>query len=192
MTMGTAGTLEDLQDVGAYLRGHFLLTTGRHSDTFFLLARLTERPDRLAPWMALLEQKLRGSEARTIVGPAVGGIIPAYQFAQTRGGSRVLFAEKIEDGTMRFRRGFQIRPGEPVIIVEDAVTTGSSVMKVVEAVNHAGGRVEAIGALVDRSMQTLPWDIRFESVIKLSGTQNWSVEQCPLCRQNIPLTAPKN
>jgi orotate phosphoribosyltransferase len=185
------GTLEDLQEVGAYLRGHFLLTTGRHSDTFVLLARLTEWPERLAPWMSLLEQKLGSIPARTIVGPAVGGIIPAYQFAVTHGNSRVLFAEKEADGTMRFRRGFQFEPGEPVIIVEDAVTTGSSVMKVMDAVRRQGGRVAAIGALVDRSREPLPWDLPFQSVITLRGIENWPADECPLCQAHVPLASPK-
>lgn len=186
-----AGTLEDLQDVGAYLTGHFLLTTGRHSDTFFLLARLTERPDRLIPWISLLRERLGETGAHTVVGPAVGGIIPAYQLASAMGHTRVLFAEKGADGTMQFRRGFKLAPGEPVIVVEDAVTTGFSVGKVISAVEEQGGRVAAVGALVSRAQGTLPWTVPMVSVLELTGVRNWDPSECPLCQEGVPLSAPK-
>ncbi|POB09299.1 orotate phosphoribosyltransferase [Sulfobacillus sp. hq2] len=189
--MTQAGTLEDLQEVGAYLQGHFLLTTGRHSDTFFLLARLTEWPQRLIPWIEILRERLGDISARTVVGPAVGGIIPAYQLASTMGNARVLFAEKDTDGSMQFRRGFHLEPGEPVVIVEDAITTGFSVGKVMEAVERQGGRVVAVGTLVNRSQVPLPWDVPVASVLQLTGVRNWAPDECPLCQQGLPLTAPK-
>ena len=120
--MDQGGTLADLRDVGAYLQGHFLLTTGRHSDTFFLLARLAERPDRLRRWISLLHEQMADIHASAIVGPAVGGIIPAYQLAALRPPCRALFTEKGDGDTMVFRRGFRLDPGESVIIVEDAMT----------------------------------------------------------------------
>ncbi|PSR29986.1 MAG: orotate phosphoribosyltransferase [Sulfobacillus thermosulfidooxidans] len=190
--MSTAGTLEDLREIGAYLQGHFLLTTGRHSDTFFLLARLTERPDKLRAWISLLQEQMQDIEARTVVGPAMGGIIPAYQLAALRPSNRVIFAEKGEGGKMVFRRGFQLEVGEPVIIVEDAVTTGSSVNKVIDAVIDQGAHVAAVGCLVNRTQnQSVPWRVPFFSVLNVSGIQNWAPDDCPLCRQGIPLTKPK-
>lgn len=185
------GTLADLEDVGAYLRGHFLLTTGRHSDQFFLFARLTEYPHRLRPWVRLLAERLRPYGARTVAGPAVGGIIPAYAVAAEWPDTRVIFAEKDEAQGMTFKRGFQLKAGEPVVVVEDAVTTGSSVRRVVDAVARLGGTVVAVGALIDRSGGQADWGCPFESVLRLT-VPSWLPEECPLCRADIPLTRPKS
>lgn len=180
-----------LAEAGAYLRGHFLLTTGRHSDQFFLLARLTERPDLLEPWTNELARRLSSYNVSTVVGPAVGGIIPAFAVSRCWPGSRMLFAEKDDRGGMRFKRGFRIDPEEPVIIVEDAVTTGSSVAKVVDAVKQAGGRVAAVGALVDRSQGPLRFEEPLVALLTVGNIPNWEPEDCPLCRQGVELTRPK-
>lgn len=184
-------TLDDLKEIGAYLTGHFLLTTGRHSDQFFLLARLTERPDRLEPWVRQLAGRLSASGIKTVVGPAVGGIIPAYAVGREIDGARVLFAEKTDGGRMRFKRGFHLTPGEPVAVVEDAVTTGNSVNKVIEAVQERGGVVRRVLALVDRSEGQAVFPCEFEAVLKVKAIPNWEPETCPLCLGGIALTRPK-
>lgn len=183
---------ELLSESGAYMKGHFLLTTGRHSDQFFLLARLTERPDLLRPWAEALAERLKPYGVRTVVGPAVGGIIPAYAVASFAAGTRVLFAEKSESGGMAFKRGFRIEPGEAVAIVEDAVTTGSSVAKVVHAVKAAGGTVRVVGALVDRSQGPLRFEEPLEALLRVENIPNWDSQECPLCREGVPLTKPKS
>lgn len=180
-----------LEEAGAYRRGHFLLTTGRHSNQFFLLARLTERPDWLNPWVESLAHRLKPYGCQTVVGPAVGGIIPAYAVAGFWPGSRMLFAEKDSPDGMRFRRGFRLSPGESVVVVEDAVTTGSSVAKVIEAVKEQGGVVAAVGALVDRSQGRLRFDEPLVSLLKTGEVPNWEPDQCPLCRQGLALSRPK-
>ena len=186
------GTLEDLQDLGAYLRGHFLLTTKRHSDTFFILARLTEHPQRLKPWVAILQDKMKDIDAHTIVGPAMGGIIPAYALASMRDDARVIFAEKSETGFMVFRRGFRLEAGEQVIIIEDAMTTGSSILKVRDAVLEQGAHVSAVATLVNRSFDgQTPFRIPFFSVVDIPGIETWLPEECRLCRQGVPLSLPK-
>ncbi len=181
-----------LREVGAYLRGHFLLTTGRHSDQFFLLARLTEHPDALEPWSEALARRLSPYGVRTVVGPAVGGIIPAYAVASHWPGSRMLFAEKDGKGGMMFKRGFSIEPGESVVVVEDAVTTGSSVAKVVAAVKSAGGKVAAVGALVDRSEGRLRFDEPLVALVRVDNIPHWEPSNCPLCREGVELTRPKS
>lgn len=183
---------ESLKQSGAYLEGHFLLTTGRHSNQFFLLARLTERPDWLDPWAHALAERLRGHALRTVVGPAVGGIIPAYAVASHLADTRVLFAEKSDDGGMVFKRGFHIEPGERVAIVEDAVTTGSSVAKVVDAVKRAGGMVDVVGALIDRSQGALRFQEPLEALLRVENIPNWDPTACPLCQEGVPLSRPKS
>lgn len=183
---------ESLTQTGAYLKGHFLLTTGRHSDQFFLLARLTEHPDMLEPWARTLGERLASLNVRTVVGPAVGGIIPAYAVGRHWPGARVLFAEKDDDGGMVFKRGFRIEPGERVVLVEDAVTTGSSVAKVVKAVRAAGGQVAGVGAFVDRSHGPLAFEEPLTALLKVGNIPNWDPNDCPLCRDGRPLTRPKS
>lgn len=186
--------LDELAKHQAYLKGHFVLTTGRHSDQFLLMARLTEKPEALAVWTKELAQRLKGYGARTVIGPAVGGIIPAYAVASEWTGSRMLFAEKTESGTMRFKRGFTLAPQEPVVVVEDVVTTGSSVDKVIQAIHEVGGVVVAVGALVDRGHDKPHWaSMGFEALLRLSpgSIPTWAPEECPLCQAGIPLTRPK-
>jgi orotate phosphoribosyltransferase len=179
-----------LRQAHAHLTGHFLLTTGRHSDQFFLLARLTERPEWLRPWAEELARRLEPYKPATVVGPAVGGIIPAFAVAAQWPGTRMLFAEK-DRGAMRFKRGFHIEPGEPVIVVEDAVTTGSSVAQVIAAVREMGGHVRAVGTLVDRSQGRRVFSLPFEAVLTVPEAPHWEPQDCPLCHQGVPLTRPK-
>ncbi|NMP21649.1 orotate phosphoribosyltransferase [Sulfobacillus harzensis] len=191
-TWNTERGWESLKRSGAHLEGHFLLTTGRHSNQFFLLARLTEHPDLLEPWAEALAERLKPYQPHAVVGPAVGGIIPAYAVAHHLPGTRVLFAEKSEDGGMKFKRGFRLMPGERVAVVEDAVTTGSSVAKVIDAVRDAGGVPVAVGALVDRSQSPLLFHEPFEALLRVANIPNWDPAACPLCAQGVALSRPKS
>ncbi|CAB1128496.1 Orotate phosphoribosyltransferase [Candidatus Hydrogenisulfobacillus filiaventi] len=187
---GTACDLADLARLGAYLEGHFLLTTGRHSDRFFLLARLTEQPARMRAWAAALAERLAPYRPQAVVGPAVGGIIPAYATGAELG-ARVLYAEKTPAGGMALRRGFQLERGERVAVIEDAMTTGSSVAKVMAAVEAQGAQVVAVGLLVDRRPHDGNWPVPVEAVVTVRGIPAWEAEACPLCRTGVPLVRPK-
>lgn len=182
---------ESLRSSKAFLEGHFLLTTGRHSDQFFLLARLTEQPALLDIWAEALAERLEAFGIQTVVGPAVGGIIPAYAVASHMPHTRVIFAEKSAD-QMVFKRGFHIEPGESIAVVEDAVTTGSSVAKVVTAVNEAGGQVRVVGALINRSQGPLQFREPLEALLSVDNAPNWDPADCPLCRQGVALQRPKS
>jgi len=184
--------LQELAEVGAYLEGHFLLTTGRHSNQFFLLARLTEHPRRLDRWAEQLARLIEPYRPVTIAGPAVGGIIPAYAVGRHIDGARVIFAEKSGDGAMIWKRGFRVSPGERVAVIEDAVTTGHSAHQVVQLVRQHGGDVVVVGALVDRHAGPLPDWPAFQSVLRVENVPSWLPDDCPLCRAGIPLTRPKS
>ncbi|MDA8194775.1 MAG: orotate phosphoribosyltransferase [Thermaerobacter sp.] len=182
-----AGTLDDLREIGAYLTGHFRLTTGLHSDRVFLLTRLTEHPQRLEAWARLLADGLVRYGARTVVGPAVGGMLPGYAVARQWPNSRILFAEPGDDGSMRLRRGFRLDRGEPVVVVTDAVTAGDSAAQTVQAVIEAGGEVRAVGTLVDRSGGLVGWGaMGFVPVLRVAKDPAWNPEECPLCVKGIP------
>lgn len=178
-----------LKEVGADLSGHFLLTTGRHSSRFFLLARIAERPHLLSQWSLQLAEKLKPYGVQTFVGAAVGGILPAFAMADAIGG-RALYAMKQENGHMQLYPG-ALQPGESVILIEDAVATGSSLRKVMAAVTAQQGVVVAIGAFVHRG-EPIAWDIPFHAVVKLGApVPMWDADACPLCHAGVPLTLPK-
>jgi orotate phosphoribosyltransferase len=180
---------------GAYLdSGHFVLTSGLHSDRFFLLPLALAHPP-VGAWLgralAQLGKARLGAAPPTVVGPAMGGVLLGYEVARAVG-ARAMYAEKTPQGTMELRRGFRLSPGEKVWVVEDAVTTGGSVERTLEAVARAGGRPEAVLALVYRGQaepsfaRQLPfaWLLREEAPA-------WPPALCPLCQAGIPWTAPK-
>lgn len=177
-----------LKETGAWLQGHFLLTTGLHSPEFFLLARLFEQPPLASAVGEALAEKLIAYRAEAVAGPALGGIILAHEVARALG-VRSLFAEKDHDG-MRFKRGFRLEPGQRVVVVEDAVTTGQSAARVVAAVQAAGAEPVAVAAVVDRSGGKAPFPVPFVSLLTLT-VPNYRPEECPLCAAGVPLQSPK-
>lgn len=180
---------QDLVETGADLTGHFLLTTGFHSPRFFLMARLGELPEKMLRWGEKLAELLAPYDAPTVVGAALGGIIPAYAVASASN-RRLLVAGKTGQGQMALYPG-AINPGEKVLVIEDAVATGSSIKKVMRAVEAQSGVVVAIGALVHRG-STIDWPVPYHSIISLQEPiAMWTSESCPLCQSGIPLTRPK-
>lgn len=177
------------EDTGVILRGHFRLTSGRHSDTFLQCSQVMQYPKHAARICEELARLFEGSQVDLVAGPAMGGIVLAYEVARSLG-ARTIFAEK-ENGKMAFRRGFAIRPGESVLLVEDAVSTGGSVNEVAEAVAQAGGRITGVGALVDRSGEKVTFGVPFKPLITMD-IRSYSPAECPMCRDGVPLTLPKS
>jgi len=179
-----------LDRTGAVRRGHFLLTSGLHTDLFLLCAQVMQYPDELAPLAAAMAAPFRGEKAQVVVGPAVGGIILAYEVARQLG-ARGIFAERGGNGAMLWRRGFTVHAGERVLVVEDALTTGGSVRKVIEAVRAAGGEVVGVAALVDRSGGAVDLGVPMRALLTMR-IDTWPPSDCPLCRAGVALVAPKD
>ena len=140
-----------LSESGALLEGHFLLTSGRHSNRYIEKFRLLEQPRVTSRLCGEIARRFEQRRIECVVGPVTGGIILAFETARHLG-VRAVYAERGDEGKgFVFRRGFQFKPGERVLVVEDIVTTGGSVLQVVEAVRAAGAEVAGIGLLVDRS-----------------------------------------
>jgi orotate phosphoribosyltransferase len=183
-----------LKDAGAWLEGHFLLHSGRHSDQFIQMAQAFQYPDKVGVLCAELAEKLRPYGARVVVGPAVGGVLMAYAVGQTLG-IRALYTEKQDGvpgasrGIHRLGRGFRIEPGEPVAVVDDVSTTGDSVRQAMAAVRDVGGTVVAAGLIIDRSGGEVTFDVPFVSLatVKMS---TWPAAECPLCKTHTPLIDP--
>ncbi len=178
---------------GALKEGHFLLTSGRHSPRFYLLALLFQDPRRAARVGRALALLFSREEPQAVVGPAMGGVIPAYEVARALG-ARFLFAEKAEEEGERvflLRRGLRISEGEKVLVVEDVVTTGGSTRGVVELVRRWRGEVVGVGAVVDRSGGRASFDVPFRALLR-EEVPDYLPSLCPLCARGLPLVSPKD
>jgi len=167
---------------GALLEGHFLLTSGLHSPRYLQCALVLMDPavaTRLGAELASRVRALLGGVAPgAVVAPALGGVLVAHEVARALG-CRGLFTER-QDGAMTLRRGFALSAGEPVVVVEDVVTTGGSTREVMDAVRARGARVLAVGSLVDRSGGTVDLGVPRASLLSLE-VPTWAAEECPLC-----------
>ncbi len=163
------------------LDGHFELTSGKHSDHYMQCAQLFQYPAYSKQLCGELAEKIlaRGIGADIVIGPAIGGIMMAYEMAEQLG-VRAMFAER-QEGAMTLRRGFAVEPGERVVICEDVVTTGGSVKEVIDLVREAGGEVVAVGAIVDRSRGSASFGCPFFAVIDLDF-ETYEPADCPMCK----------
>lgn len=186
--MGGGDFLELLRRTGVYREGHYLLTSGRHSPAFFLFSQLFQHPREAERTGAAVAALFADEAVDVVVGPAVGGIILAHEVARALG-VRSMFAEKA-DGGMAFRRGFTLRPGERVLLVEDAVTTGGSVLKVLDQVRAAEAAPVGVGAVVDRSGGRAAFGVPFRALVSVD-VPSYEPDACPLCGAGIPLERPK-
>lgn len=180
---------ELLKETGVIMQGHFLLTSGRHSGLFLQCARLLQHPDYTEVVCRLLAGPFQKTGIETVVGPAMGGVILAYETARQLG-ARAIYAEKSGD-RMVFKRGFRVGPGEKVLVVEDAVTTGGSVRKVLDLVRDRGAAVAGAAVIVDRTGGKLDLGVPLISLVGME-TESYLPENCPLCDRQIPLQKPKS
>jgi len=167
----------------ALLQGHFLLTSGKHSNQYVQCAQVLKFPQHTETLMKELRQKLTG-QYDLVVGPAMGGVIVAYEMARQLG-VPALFTER-EAGVMKLRRGFRIEPGQKVLVVEDVITTGGSVQEAIDCVREAGGVVEEAAVLVDRSGGSHVLQVPVTSLLEIS-IQTYEAADCPLCPESQPV-----
>lgn len=172
---------------GALLEGHFGLASGLHSPKYLQCALVLQHPDVAAALCAALAEPWRDARPEVVIGPATGGIILAYEVAR-QFGARALFTERV-DGRMTLRRCFAIAPGERVLAVEDVMTTGGSAAEVVGMVEALGAQVVGVACLVDRGGLKRFAAYRTASLLAFD-LPAWPPEECPLCRQGLPLTKP--
>jgi orotate phosphoribosyltransferase len=174
---------------GAYQQGHFLLSSGLHSPAYLQCALVLQDPILATRLCGVLAEKFRTDKPEIIIGPAMGGIILAYELARSLG-ARAIFAERDPEGKMVLRRGFRIMPGSRVLIAEDVLTTGGSVKEVISLVKKDGVTPTGIACLVDRSRKWIDFGgIKHESLIKLD-IPTFAKEKCPLCQEGIPVVKP--
>lgn len=170
------------------LEGHFRLTSGKHSAGFLQCSQLMQDPAEAGRVCAAMAGLWRGADVATVAGPAMGGVILAYEVARALG-ARAIFTEK-EGDLQALRRGFAVSPGERVLVVEDAVTTGGSARATLEALRREGANVVGVGALVDRSGGAAQFGVPFQALLSLE-LPAYDPAGCPLCALGLPLVQPK-
>ncbi|MBN1347948.1 orotate phosphoribosyltransferase [candidate division KSB1 bacterium] len=171
----------------ALLEGHFLLTSGLHSPQYFQCAKVLQYPRYTEQLCCVIADHFKDSNIHTVISPAIGGIVVGQEVARLLG-VRSIFAER-ENTQMSLRRGFDVKPGENVLVVEDVVTTGGSVKEVIELVKSAGSSLAGVGFIVDRSSGKAKFGSDQFSVLQMEVVV-YQPDQCPLCKQGLPLVKP--
>ena len=177
--------IEVLKECEAFLEGHFLLSSGRHSSAYCQMAFLQQYPDKCAEVMSVVAEKLKDLDVDVIVGPAMGGIVYAYELARQLG-KRAIFTERV-DNVMTLKR-FAIKPGEKCLIAEDVVTTGISSLETKRVIEEAGGVCLGIACVVDRTKADAPSPIEIVASAAKLDLPNYLPEECPICAEGkLPL-----
>ena len=171
----------------ALLKGHFRLTSGRHSDQYMQCAKVLQYPHFTEILCKNLAECFQDNKIDVVIGPAMGGIIVAYEMARQLK-AKAIFAERVNE-KLELRRGFSIEPEDNVLIVEDVITTGGSVIEVVDLVRETGANIIGAALLVDRSAGKVDLGVRTESLLSMEVI-SYEEEKCPLCKENVPIVKP--
>ena len=180
--------IEILEESKVLLKGHFLLTSGRHSNEYMQCAQILQYPEFTEELAKGLAEEFKEDKIDMVIGPAMGGVIIAYEMARQLK-VKNLFAER-ENGKMVLRRGFTIPEGTRVLIAEDVITTGGSVVEVAEVVREQGGEVVGVAVLVDRSNGAINFGTKLRAALT-TEVKSYGAQECPLCKEGkIDLVKP--
>ncbi len=188
----TESVLELFRFTGAYLEGHFRLTSGLHSDRYLQCALVLEHPmaaEKLGKMLAGALQPRLAAGVGVVVSPALGGLIIGHEVARALGCRHIFTERDPESRKMVLRRGFSVEPGEIACVVEDVITTGGSTADVIAVLQGAGATVAAAGSIIDRSGGTANVGVPRVALATLKVAA-YKPEECPLCRQGIRLVKP--
>ncbi len=185
--MSTTEIEKIFRDCGALMTGHFLLSSGLHSDQYLEKFRVFERPEIHSRLIEVLLGKFEGLKIETVLGPALGGVIMAAEAARQLG-IRAVYAEK-EGGKLTLRRGFKLEAGERALILDDIVTTGGSVKETIAIAQEAGADIVGVGVLADRSGGRADLGLPHLALLNLD-LPVYNPEECPLCAKGQQITKP--
>ena len=177
-----------LEQVGAIRQGHFELSSGRHSGTYIQCALVLQHPQSAEQLGHSLAALFGNLSIACVISPALGGIVIGYEVARALG-VRSLFAERDRSGQMALRRGFELKPGERLLVIEDVWTTGGSTRETIGVVEQEGGLAVAAGALIDRSGGRLELNVPARALLEMD-VPSWEPDDCPLCRAGGIATRP--
>jgi orotate phosphoribosyltransferase len=170
---------------GAYLHGHFLLTSGRHSDVYFEKFILLQHPDIVSDLCGRLAAPFKGKGITAVVGPTLGGIVIAYELARQLD-CRAVYAEP-GDNARVLRRGFELARGERVLLCDDILTTGRSLREVITLAESYAAEILGLVVLLDRSGGRVKFDYPLEALAEVEASA-YEPAECPLCAQGLPMT----
>lgn len=179
--------LDACMQCGALLEGHFVLSSGLHSNRYVQCAKVLQYPDLAEAIGAAIAALFKDIAMDVVVGPAMGGVIIAQEVARAAH-VRAIFAER-EHGVMTLRRGFFVEPGERALVVEDVVTTGGSAREVVDMLTARGARVVGVGAIMDRTTSPPQFPAPFRALGRVE-VATYPPDDCPLCKAGVPLVKP--
>ncbi|WRS26808.1 orotate phosphoribosyltransferase [Oscillospiraceae bacterium MB08-C2-2] len=185
--MENKAVLEIFKECGSLLEGHFLLTSGKHSDRYCQCALLLQHPDKAAVVVKEIADQVKDLAPTVVVGPAMGGVVVAYELARQLGVNGI-FTER-ENGEMTLRRGFHLSPEDRVLISEDVITTGKSTLETVAVIEAAGAKVIGLTALVDRRTPDIQLPFPVYAATTLS-VQTFEADACPICEKGTPIVKP--
>ncbi len=179
--------IDIFKSTDALLEGHFILTSGRHSESYFQCAKVLQHPEYLTAFSILIADEFEPIQPDVVISPAIGGVVLGTEVG-TQLGCRTIFAER-KDGKMVIRRGFEIQSGEKVLVVEDVVTTGGSVKEVMDLVEEEGGNIIGVGVLVDRSNGSAQLHPNQFSIIQMDAV-SYGENEIPEDLADIPIQKP--
>lgn len=179
--------LQMLKDKGAYLEGHFRLSSGRHAGKYMQCAKIMQYPEEFGKLCQELATYFKDENITLVAGPAVGAVIFSYEMGRALG-VKTIFAER-EDGVMTFRRGFEVSPEDRVLVVEDVITTGGSCKEVIKAVQAKGATVVSAASIVDRSAGKVDMGVPFKALLSME-IESYEEGDCPLCKEGLPIVKP--
>jgi orotate phosphoribosyltransferase len=177
-----------LEDAGAMRSGHFELSSGRHSGSYLQCALVLQYPKQAEALGHALADLFKDLTVSAVAAPAMGGIIIGHEVARALN-ARSLFAERDASGHMALRRGFELKPGERVLVIEDVWTTGGSTRETIGVVEEEGGLAVAAGALIDRTSGKIEWNLPARALLELE-VPSYEADDCPLCRAGGAPTRP--
>lgn len=192
MNLSSDQILDLFLATGAYLKGHFKLSSGLHSAEYLQCALVLQHPRHAETCGQALAESLRAlpgaAPIQCVVSPAMGGLMIGHEVARALG-VRHIFTERDPDRRMTLRRGFSLSPGERCVVIEDVITTGLSSLEVVELIQSTGAQVVAAGSLIDRSGGRADLHVPRVALATLE-VQAYDPTTCPLCAQGLPVVKP--
>ena len=192
MTPQAESILELFRSTGAYLQGHFRLTSGLHSSEYLQCALVLQHPaaaEKLGRMLAEQIRILARGPIGLVVSPALGGIIIGHEVARALGTPFQFTERDPETKKMSLRRGFAVAPGQTTVVVEDVITTGGSTHDVIDVLQDGGARVVAAGSIIDRSGGQANVGVPRVALVTMQVAAHYP-HQCPMCAQGIPVVKP--
>lgn len=187
MSLTEVEILQIFKKTESLFEGHFLLTSGRHSDKYFQCAKVLQYPKYIEQLCSIIANHFNDYEIDAVISPAIGGLVVGQEVARQLK-KKFIFAER-ENKNLTLRRGFSLNEGEKVLVCEDVVTTGGSVFEVIDIVKNNNAKVAGVGFIVDRSNGKVNFGFPQISTLKMEVI-SYLPDECPLCEQGLEIIKP--